>query len=256
MIDTHAKGSRHSKVPRHTNIHANAGQKSRSRSQNIPSITRRAVVRRIIPGGPADLSKALHVDDRIIGVGQGDKAMVDVISWRLEDVVELIRGPKDSVVRLEVLSKDTGTDGPSDLVTLVRNKINLEAQAATKSILDLSKHGLDARIGVVDVPTFYLDMAAMSRGESGYRSTTRDVRRLIKELELEGVDGLIIDLRGNGGGSLVEATELTGLFIGSGPVVQVRDSSGGIKVNDDPDPDVAYEGPLAVLVTRSLRWRA
>ncbi len=207
------------------------------------------VVRRIIPGGPADLGDQLQVDDRIVGVAQGeDGEMIDVVSWRLEDVVDLIRGPKGTVVRLEVRHKDAGTEGPTDFITLVRNKIKLEDQAAQKSIIDLGENGRHVEIGVIDVPTFYLDMGAMARGEKNYRSTTRDVRRLIHELEGEGVSGIIIDLRGNGGGSLVEATELTGLFIASGPVVQVRDSSGRVKVNDDPDPGIAYDGALAVLV--------
>ncbi len=209
------------------------------------------IVRRIIPGGPADMSKNLHVDDLIIGVGQGsEEPIVDVISWRLEDVVDLIRGPKDTVVRLEVLRKDSGSKGPSEVITLVRNKIKLEEQAAKKSTLDLPEGSPSHRIGVINLPTFYLDMAAMARGDRNYRSTTRDVRELIQALEGEGMDGLIIDLRGNGGGSLVEATELTGLFIRSGPVVQVKDSSGSIKINDDPDPGIAYDGPLLVLVDR------
>ena len=207
------------------------------------------VIRRLIPGGPAEKSKKLRVDDRIVGVGQGeDEPMVDVVSWRLEDVVALIRGPKDSVVRLELLREGAAADGPSETVTLVRNTITLEEQAAQQSIIELEDGG--ARIGVIDVPTFYLDMAAMAAGQPDYRSTTRDVRALIKELETQQIDGLVIDLRGNGGGSLVEATELTGLFIKTGPVVQVRDSEGTIKVNDDSNPDVAYKGPLVVLVDR------
>ena len=205
------------------------------------------VVRRLIPGGPAARSNKLKVDDRIVGVGQGDdEEITDVVSWRLEDVVDLIRGPKDSVVRLEVLHKD----GPSEIITLVRNTIELEEQAATKSVIELASGDGQTRVGVIDVPTFYLDMAAMAQGEQDFRSTTRDVRRLISELDTESIDGLVIDLRGNGGGSLVEATELSGLFIESGPVVQVKDSSGQIKVNKDPNPDIAYTGPLVVLVDR------
>ena len=207
------------------------------------------VIRRLIPGGPAEKSNKLQVDDRIVGVGQGEvDPMVDVVSWRLEDVVELIRGPKESVVRLEVLRKGAAADGPSEIVTLVRNTITLAEQAAQKSIIELE--GSEARIGVIDVPTFYLDIAAMAAGQPEYRSTTRDVRTLIEELDTEQIDGLVIDLRGNGGGSLVEATELTGLFIKTGPIVQVRDNKGTIKVNDDSNPDIAYKGPLVVLVDR------
>ena len=205
------------------------------------------VVRRLIPGGPAAKSKQLKVDDRIIGVGQGtDEEIVDVVSWRLEDVVDLIRGPKGSVVRLEVLHKD----GPAEVITLVRNTIELDEQAATSSIIDLNEAGVDTRIGVIEVPAFYLDMAAMAGGQQDFRSTTRDVRRLVAELQAENVDGLVIDLRGNGGGSLPEAIELTGLFIETGPVVQVKDSSGTIRINQDPNPDIVYSGPLAVLVDR------
>ena len=170
------------------------------------------VIRRLIPGGPAEKSNKLQVDDRIVGVGQGEvDPIVDVVSWRLEDVVELIRGPKESVVRLEVLRKGVAADGPSEIVTLVRNTITLAEQAAKKSIIELENR--EARIGVIDVPTFYLDIAAMAAGQPEYRSTTRDVRTLIEEFDTEQIDGLVIDLRGNGGGSLVEATELTGLFI-------------------------------------------
>lgn len=205
------------------------------------------VVRRLIPGGPAARSNQLKVDDRIIGVGQGlEEEIVDVVSWRLEDVVDLIRGPKNSIVRLEVLHKD----GPSEIITLVRNTIELDEQAASRSLIELADADGLTRIGVVDVPAFYLDMAAMAEGESDFRSTTRDVRKLITDLVGDSIDGLIIDLRGNGGGSLPEAIELSGLFIETGPVVQVKDSTGKIKVNKDPNPDIAYTGPLVVLVDR------
>ena len=207
------------------------------------------VIRRLIPGGPAEKSRRLEVDDRIVGVAQGtEEPMVDVVSWRLEDVVDLIRGPKDSVVRLEILPKGVASDGASETVELVRNTITLAEQAAKKSIIDLEDD--QTRIGVIEVPTFYMDMTAMAQGQPDYRSTTRDVRALIDELEDENIDGLVVDLRGNGGGSLVEATELTGLFIKTGPIVQVRDSNGKIDINDDLNPDIAYDGPLVVLVDR------
>ncbi len=209
------------------------------------------LVRRVVPGGPAELSEQLHGGDRIVGVGQGVEPIVDVIGWRLDDVVDLIRGPKGTLVRLRVLPKDAGADGATKTVSIVRNKIKLEEQAAQKSIQETPGAAGQARIGIIELPTFYVDFDARARGESDYRSTTRDVKRLLLELMNEDVDGIIVDLRGNGGGSLSEATSLTGLFIESGPIVQVRDTSGSIQVNSDPDPSIAYNGPLAVLVDRN-----
>lgn len=208
------------------------------------------VIQRIIPGGPADLSDQLHDDDRIIGVGQGTTGdIIDVIGWRLDDVVELIRGPKDTDLRLEILPKGMGPGGPHKIITLTRNKIKLEEQAASSSIIDIP--GSEDKIGVINIPTFYIDFAGQSRGEKNYKSTTRDVRGLLNDLKKENISGLVIDLRGNGGGSLSEALELTGLFIEQGPIVQTRDSTGRVDVNSDDDPSIAYGGPLAVLVDRS-----
>ena len=208
------------------------------------------IVQRIIPGGPADLSEQLHAKDRITAVAQGeDGEMEDIVGWRLDDVVQLIRGPKDSIVRLQLLPQESGLDGPSKVITLVRNKIKLEEQQAKKSIIELpGEHG--KRIGVVTIPTFYMDFEGYQRGDKDYRSTTRDTLALINELQEEGIDGLIIDLRNNGGGSLPEAVSLTGLFIKQGPVVQIRDSEGDIKSNNDDDKLIAYNGPLSVLVNR------
>jgi len=210
------------------------------------------VVREIVKGGPADLSKKLHEGDRIVGIAQGaDGESVDVVGWRLDEVVDLIRGPKDSVVMLQVLSKGAGPDGPPRALKLVRNTIQLEEQAAQKKILDIGS-GADARkIGVIEVPTFYMDFEGRMNGDENYRSTTRDVRRLIGELQRENIQGLIIDLRSNGGGSLSEATELTGLFIDKGPVVQVRNSQGRVQLERDTEDGSAYTGPLAVLVDRN-----
>ncbi|MCF6281028.1 MAG: carboxy terminal-processing peptidase [Candidatus Polarisedimenticolaceae bacterium] len=208
-------------------------------------------VQKTIAGGPAKLSGQVHTGDRILGVGQGVQGDVeDVIGWPLQDVVEKIRGPKDSVVRLQLQPK--GSDSSQvKLVTLTRNKIRLEEQAANQSIIE----GLDGlgnlRIGVIDVPTFYRDFSAQMQGDKEFRSTTRDVRKLIKELKAASIDGIVIDLRTNGGGSLSEATELTGLFINAGPVVQIKDALGRIEVERDVDPGVAYAGPLAVLVDRN-----
>jgi len=209
------------------------------------------IVRRIIRGGPAQRSKQLHVGDRIVGVGQGPKGeMVDVVSWRLEDVVDLIRGPKNTVVRLDLLPEKALPGDRTQVISLVRDRINLEERAAKQRVLEIEEGDRTIRIGVVNVPTFYLDSQARARGATNYRSTTRDVRRLLEELAAENVAGIIVDLRNNSGGSLIEATDLTGLFIESGPVVQIRDSRGRIQVNRDPDPTMAYRGPLAVLIDR------
>lgn len=209
------------------------------------------VVQRTVVGGPADASGKVEAGDRIVGVGQDtDGEMVDVIGWRLQDVVDLIRGPKGTTVRLQLLPEDEGSAGRSKRVTLVRNKIKLEDQAAQKFIIEGLGGSGRMRIGVIDIPAFYRDFRGYSKGDKDFTSTTRDVRRLIGELEQEGVDGIVIDLRENGGGSLAEATELTGLFIPEGPVVQVKNASGDLDIEQDPDPAQVYSGPLAVLVDR------
>ncbi len=209
------------------------------------------VVQKTVIGGPAELSKQLKAGDKIIGVGQGLKGdITDVVGWRLQDVVEQIRGPKGSVVRLNILHKGSQDESKPDTITLVRNKIKLEEQAAKSYVIE-GLDGMDQyRVGVVEVPTFYRDFAAESRGEADFRSTTRDVRNLLKDLKKQGVDGIVIDLRENGGGSLSEATELTGLFIETGPVVQIKDAFGKVEVERDPNAEVAYDGPMAVLVDR------
>ncbi|MGR8920512.1 MAG: carboxy terminal-processing peptidase [Gammaproteobacteria bacterium] len=210
------------------------------------------LVREVVAGGPADLSGKLHADDRIVGIGQDTSGpLVDVIGWRLDDVVDLIRGPKNSVVRLEILPKDAGLDGPTEVIAITRNTIKLEEQAAKGSTIEIGEGTGKRTVGVIDVPTFYMDFEARSAGDRNYRSTTRDVRKIIEDLLAEGISGLIIDLRSNGGGSLSEATELTGLFIDRGPVVQVRDSQGRIQVERDTDRGTAYDGPLVVLVDRN-----
>jgi carboxyl-terminal processing protease len=207
-------------------------------------------VQRTIPGGPARESGLVHADDRIVGVAQGlDGVMEDVVGWRLQDVVDKIRGPKGSVVRLQLLKPSTGSDSRSREVSLVRNEIKLEDQAAKSFLVEPANTG-KTRIGVIEVPAFYRDFRAESDGEKDFRSTTRDVRGLIEGLKREGVDGIVVDLRGNGGGSLAEATSLTGLFIDTGPVVQVKDAFGKVEVEEDPEPGVVYTGPLAVVVDR------
>jgi carboxyl-terminal processing protease len=210
------------------------------------------VVQKTVVGGPAEQSDLLHSGDRIVGVGQGlEGEIVDIVGWRLQDVVEQIRGPKGSVVRLDVLPKGTDTGAKRKTITLIRNKIKLEEQAAKSYIIEDLDGMRGMRIGVVEVPTFYRDFAAEARGDESFRSTTRDVRNLLVDLKKQGVNGIVIDLRENGGGSLTEATELTGLFIESGPVVQIKDAFGKIEIEQDPDLSIAYEGPLAVLVDRN-----
>ncbi|MDE2273115.1 MAG: carboxy terminal-processing peptidase, partial [Gammaproteobacteria bacterium] len=208
-------------------------------------------VDQVIPGGPAARSKQLHPDDRITGVAQGDKGdMVDVVGWRLDDVVQLIRGPKGSVVRLQILPAGAPPGSAEKVIRLIRDTVKLEAQAAHKSVITVTRTGRKYKIGVVTVPAFYSDFEGRMEGEANYTSTTRDVRKLLLELEAEHVDGVIIDLRNNGGGALDEAIRLTGLFIPHGPVVQIRHRDGKIDVLDDDDSSVVYRGPLAVLVNR------
>lgn len=207
----------------------------------------------IIPGGPADIDGRLQPNDRITAVGQGvEGEMVDVVGWRLDDVVQLIRGPAETVVQLQVLPGGALPGTPPKTITLTRNQVKLEEQAAKSKIIKVPKDGREWSIGVIEVPSFYRDYRALSSGDENYTSTTKDVKRLIAELESQGIDGLIIDLRNNGGGHLTEATALSGLFIDNGPVVQLRSSNGRISRLDDPDPvpRVAYSGPLAVLVNR------
>ncbi len=207
----------------------------------------------IIAGGPAAIDGKLQPKDKITAVAQGeDGELVDVIGWRLDDVVQLIRGPADTVVRLQIMPAGALPGTSEKVISLTRNQVKLEEQAAKSEVLKVPRDGREWSIGVIKVPSFYRDYRALSDGDKDYTSTTKDVRRLIKELEVEGIDGLIVDLRNNGGGHLTEATALSGLFIDNGPVVQLRNSNGRISRLDDPDPvpRVAYNGPLAVLVNR------
>jgi carboxyl-terminal processing protease len=208
-------------------------------------------IREIIPGGPAAISGKLNAGDRIVGVGQGATGPItDVIGWRLDDVVDKIRGAKGTVVRLEILPDAAGPDGKHEMLTLTRNKVSVEEQAAKKSIIDVKNGDTTRRIGVITLPTFYQDFDARRRGDPEYKSATRDVEALLGELREAKVDGVVVDLRNNGGGSLDEATDLTGLFIDKGPVVQIRDASGRVEEKSDTRAGTAWSGPLAVLVNR------
>ena len=206
---------------------------------------------RLVPAGPAEKSKQIAPADKIVGVAQGNDEMVDVIGWRLDEVVKLIRGPKGSTVRLEVIpASNPPSDQTSKVVTITREAVKLEEQAAKKKVLELKHEGRDYKLGVIELPAFYLDFNAFRAGDPNYKSTTRDVKRLLDELQAEKVDGVVIDLRNNGGGSLQEATELTSLFIEQGPTVLVRNADGRVDVLADENKGVYYSGPLAVLVNR------
>ena len=207
-------------------------------------------IRELIAGGPAILSGQLKVGDRIVGVAQGDAEMVDIQGWRLDDSVAIIRGAADSVVRLAILPVDAGPDGKHKVVSLVRKKITLETQAAQKSVLSVRDGEVVRRVGVIALPTFYQDFAARNKGEPSFKSATRDVARLLGELKKDKVDSVLIDLRNNGGGSLSEAIELTGLFVGKGPVVQQRNAQGKVSVESDERAGVVWDGPLGVLINR------
>jgi len=209
------------------------------------------VVQRILPGGPAHQSGLIHSGDHIVGVAQGKGVMEDVIGWRLQDVVDMIRGPKGSVVRLRIRPRSSGSDGATREISIVRNEIKLEDQATKSYLIDDVETIPRVRIGVIEIPAFYRDFRAESKGNKDFRSTTQDVRDLIRRLERQGVDGIVVDLRSNGGGFLAEATALTGLFIDAGPIVQVKDTFGKVEVETDPDPGIVYKGPLAVLVDRN-----
>ena len=206
---------------------------------------------RVVPAGPADQQSDLKAAELIIGVGQGDEGpMTDVIGWRLDDVVDLVRGKKGTVVRLDVIPAAGRADEVRRLV-ITRNEVRLEEQAAQSKIIEINDlEGSPRKIGVIDVPAFYLDFDAYRRGDPDFRSTTRDVAKLVEKLDAAGVDGLVIDLRGNGGGSLREANELTGLFIEYGPTVQIKGTGARIWRDGKRRRGPFYEGPLAIMIDR------
>ncbi len=205
----------------------------------------------VIAGGPAAVSGKLGANDRITAVGEGKTGeLVDVIGWRLDDVVQKIRGPGGTLVRLQLLPAGAAPGSAQKVVEFTRNRVSLENQASHKAMRTVTRNGREVKIGVITVPSFYQDYDASRAGVKDYRSTTRDVQRLIGELRKDGAEAIIMDLRANGGGYLPEAESLTGLFIDRGPVVQLRDTTGHIEVDDDPDPAIFYSGPLIVLVDR------
>jgi carboxyl-terminal processing protease len=199
----------------------------------------------LIPGGPAEMDGRLKPADRILSIAQGSQPFEDVVGWRLDEVVQKIRGPKGSQVRLEV---QAGDDAPHREIVLIRDRVQLEEQSAKSQVIEAGTNG--EKIGIITIPTFYSDFTAKQAGDPNYRSTTRDVKKLLEELRNQDVQGVIVDLRNNGGGSLQEAYELFGLFIPRGPVVQIRSAGGRTDVRGDRDPEVSWEGPMAVLVNR------
>jgi carboxyl-terminal processing protease len=205
----------------------------------------------IVPGGPAAKSGLIKEEDRIVAVAQGDEGeFVDVVGWRLDDTIQLIRGKKGTVVRLSILKKEDGINAIPKEIRLVRDKVKLEEQAAKDEIINIEENGKPFKLGVIKLPSFYIDFEAARNGDPDYKSTTKDVKKILSKFKNEKVDGVILDLRNNGGGSLQEAISLTGLFIKDGPVVQVKNSNGEVEVDKDPDPSIVYDGPLAVMINR------
>jgi carboxyl-terminal processing protease len=208
-------------------------------------------IKTVVPGGPADKSRQINIDDRIIGVAQGANGeFQDIVGWRIDNAIALIRGPKGTIVRLKILPKGKNASDKPKIVEMVREKIILQDQSAKKEIRTYNSNGKTIKIGIISVPAFYIDFAAYKAGDPNYKSTTRDVKLILDTLKRQNVDGVIMDLRENGGGSLVEAVDLTGLFIKKGPVVQVRDARNRVEEDEDEDPSITWTGPMAVLVDR------
>ncbi len=209
------------------------------------------IIKSLTAGGPAEKSKQVNIDDRIVGVAQGPGGeFQNVVGWRIDNAIALIRGKKGTIVRLELLPKGQSVGSKPKIVELTREKIILKDESAKKEIRTYNQNGKIVKIGVISVPAFYIDFNDYKSGNPNYKSTTHDVKLLIDSLKQQGVDGIVMDMRQNGGGSLLEAVDLTGLFIKTGPVVQVRNPNNEIEVDKDEDPSVAYSGPLAILVDR------
>lgn len=204
----------------------------------------------VVPGGPAQLTGKIGPGDRVVAVAQGKEPAKDVVGWRLSDVVNLIRGKKGSTVVLSILPAATGLSGSTEKVAIVRDKIKLEHQAASKRLIEIDRPGGKIKVGIIDLPSFYIDFKGKESGKADYRSTSRDIKKLLIELKKENIDELIIDLRGNGGGSLSEVVTLTGLFIDKGPVVQINDTEGRTEVLKDRNSGILYDGPLAVMIDK------
>lgn len=208
-------------------------------------------IKTITTGGPAYKTKRFNTDDRIIAVAQGkDGEFQDIVGWRLDNAIALIRGPKGTLVKLKILPKGKNISDAPIIINVIRAKIILEEMSAKKEIRTYKSNGKTIKIGVINIPSFYVDFADYQSGNPNYKSTTRDVKLILDTLKAMKVDGVVVDLRENGGGSVSEVISLTGLFIKTGPVVQVRDTHGGIRVEKDENPSVTYDGPMAVLVDR------
>jgi len=243
----------------HTNYFnpANAAQFNIEMSRSVVGIgasllteNEYVTIKTIIPGGPADKSHQINIDDRIVGVAQGQAEFQDVVGWRQDNAIALIRGAKGTVVRLKILAKGKPASEKPKIVEMIREKIILQDQSAKKEIRTYQENGKTIKIGIINVPAFYLDFEAYNAHDPNYTSTTRDVKLILDTLKQMKVDGVVVDLRQNGGGSLVEAIKLTGLFIKTGPVVQVRDTRNRVEIDKDEDPAIAWEGPMAVMVDR------
>ncbi len=205
----------------------------------------------VIKGGPAEKSGLIQANDKIVAVGQGKTGeMVDVIGWRIDDVVAMIRGAKGTIVRLSIIPATAGADAPPKIIEIVREKVKLEEQTAKGEVQSITVAGKVEKVGVITIPSFYLDFMGKQKGDKDYSSTTKDVRRLLADFTTQKVNKIIIDLRNNGGGSLQEAIDLTGLFITKGAVVQVRDAEGNVSVDKDVNEDLVYSGPLVVIVNK------
>jgi carboxyl-terminal processing protease len=207
------------------------------------------MVAAVVPGGPADKSGQIAIDDKFVAVAQGDGEFVDIVGWRLDNAIQLIRGAKGTTVRLKIVSKGQDIASPK-IISIVREKIVLQDQSVKKEIKTIPSNGKEIKIGIIDIPAFYADFKAYQAGDLNYKSTTRDVKLIIDSLKAAKVDAIVVDLRSNGGGSLMEAIDLTGLFLKQGPVVQVRDTKNKIEVGEDDDPSILWDGPMAVLIDR------